>query len=148
MPVPNDTTFGPRPDGKTGITYGDVRLIKTDDEKIQYLKLRLDTFLINQVDAIVINDRTLEPKFRSPFSLMALTFLASVDKKHYGRQMTLTFKIIFSLTFVFAFNALFGQSGLKIKFFNKTDHDITDLTLSKTIWRIMNLKQSVIFYCR
>jgi hypothetical protein len=42
--------------------------------------------------------------------------------------MTLTFKILFSLTFVFVFDAAFGQSDLKIKFFNKTGYDITDLT--------------------
>jgi hypothetical protein len=42
--------------------------------------------------------------------------------------MTLTFKIILSLTLAFVFSSAFGQSGLKIKFFNKTGHDISDLT--------------------
>lgn len=75
MPIPNDTMFGPRPD-TTGITYGEVRQIQGDNKKIQYLKLRLDTFLVNQIDAISLRNDIGHPNIWSPFPLMAMTLLA------------------------------------------------------------------------
>lgn len=74
MAVPDKTMFGPRPD-TTGITYGEVRQIKDDDTKIQFLKLRLDAFLISQIDKISLRDNTGHPNIWSPFPLLAMTFL-------------------------------------------------------------------------
>jgi hypothetical protein len=75
MPVPDQTMFGPRPD-TTGITYGEVRQISDDATKIQYLKLRLDTFLISQIDKISLRQESGHPNIWSPFPLLAITFLA------------------------------------------------------------------------
>jgi len=62
MAIPDTTYFGP-----DNITFGDVRIAKSPLEKIEFLKKRLDSFFIYQIDAL---DR------RSPFPLEIMCCIA------------------------------------------------------------------------
>jgi len=75
MPIPDNTTFGSREDG-SGITYGEVRKIIDPNRQIQILKLRLDTFLINQINELTLKDEKNNFKVWSPFPLSILTLLS------------------------------------------------------------------------
>ena len=66
MPIPDNTTFGSMEDG-SGITYGQVRKIIDPNRQIQLLKLRLDTFLINQINELTLKDEKKISKFGALF---------------------------------------------------------------------------------
>ncbi|KAB2879245.1 hypothetical protein F9K33_09750 [bacterium] len=54
MIVPDETIFGANDIGE-GITYGQVRRILDDKERIHFLRLRLNTFFINQTQPLQIS---------------------------------------------------------------------------------------------
>lgn len=76
MPIPDNVYFGERPDGGGGISYGEVRLLISDQEKIAMLKSRIDAILINQIDELTIQGSKEGYIVWSPFPLVVLTCLA------------------------------------------------------------------------
>jgi len=73
MPIPNKTTFGPTLDDfNTGISFEEIRKLTDDNDKIRYLKRRLECFLLKQVDEFA--DRS---KAYSPFPLTIITCVAA-----------------------------------------------------------------------
>ena len=74
MGVPDETYFGKGLDGK-GISYGQVRKISNDQDKLTLTKNRLDVLFIEQNNRIAERDEKFNPKIWSPFSLCILTLL-------------------------------------------------------------------------
>lgn len=70
MPIPDKTIFGGHLTENRGISFGEIRQITDEDLKLKYLKKRLETFLIQQVNPI--GDRIVY----SPFPLTILTCVA------------------------------------------------------------------------
>ena len=58
-------------DFKTGISFGEIRKLSDDQDRLLYLKRRLECFLLNQVDEFA--DRS---KSYSPFPLTVMTCVA------------------------------------------------------------------------
>jgi len=71
MPIPDKTIFGPHLTEPRSVDFGEVRQIHDNDLKLKYLKLRLETYLIGQINPI--SDRN---KVYSPFPLTVLTCIA------------------------------------------------------------------------
>ncbi len=70
MPIPDFVTFGPDEDDNK-ISYGDFRQIADEKEKIKFLKLRLDSWLINQIGEL--GGKGKSRKVYSPFPLALLS---------------------------------------------------------------------------
>lgn len=68
MPIPDKTIFGPHLTEPRGIEFGEVRLVTDLDEKLKYLKLRLEGFLTSQIDNA--------SKTYCPFPLTVMTCIA------------------------------------------------------------------------
>ena len=71
MPIPDDTIFSNHLIESRGVKYGEIRKIREPDIKLQYLKKRIESFLIEQVNPI--GDKIIY----SPFPLTILTCIAS-----------------------------------------------------------------------
>ena len=71
MPIPDKTIFGKHLSEDRGIRYEEIRQIFDPNIQLQYLKKRLETFLIEQINPI--GDR----QIYSPFPLTVLTCIAS-----------------------------------------------------------------------
>jgi hypothetical protein len=71
MPIPENTIFSKHLSEDRGICYGEIRQISDPNIQLQYLKKRLETFLISQINPI--GDR----QIYSPFPLTVLTCIAS-----------------------------------------------------------------------
>lgn len=74
MGVPDKTYFGTGLDGSSAC-YGDARQLIDNDKKLQLLKLRLDAFLIDQVERIALRNTEGNPSIWSPFPLLIMSFL-------------------------------------------------------------------------
>ncbi len=75
MPVPDETYFGNRPEGG-GISYGEVRKLSIEQERLILLKGRLDTILIGQIKELSKLNSDGKPIVYSPFPLCVLTLLS------------------------------------------------------------------------
>ena len=73
MPIPDDTIFGPWPNG-AACSYGDVRRM-SEYERLESLKRRLDTFLIGQTQELAVDAQN-KRKVYSPFPLAVMTCVA------------------------------------------------------------------------
>lgn len=71
MPIPDKTVFGPHLTENRPVEFGEVRQITDDGLKLEYLKKRLERFLLNQINPISDRD-----KVNSPFPLAVLTCIA------------------------------------------------------------------------
>jgi hypothetical protein len=69
MPVPDETIFGDNPE-IGGITYREVRKIESDQQKLEILKSRIDSFLKKQVDNLSLLDKNEQPVIWSQFIIM------------------------------------------------------------------------------
>lgn len=70
MPIPDRTIFGGHLKENRGVSFGEIRQIIDPDLQLKYLKKRLESFLIEQVNPI--GDRIVY----SPFPLTILTCVA------------------------------------------------------------------------
>lgn len=75
MPIPDKTIFGQKPKGGI-ITYGEVRQIKNEQEKLEVLRERLNVYLLDQNHRVAMRDDNNQPKIWSPFSVCILTLLS------------------------------------------------------------------------
>jgi hypothetical protein len=71
MPIPDKTIFGPHLTENRPVEFGEVRQLVNDELKLEYLKKRLEQFLVNQINPISDRD-----KANSPFPLTVLTCIA------------------------------------------------------------------------
>jgi hypothetical protein len=71
MPIPDKTIFGGHLTEDRGISFGEVRQIPNPDIQLKYLKKRLESFLIEQVNPLG------DKKVYSPFPLTIVTCIAS-----------------------------------------------------------------------
>ncbi len=71
MPIPDKTIFGKHLTEDRGVSFGEIRKISEQAVQLQYLKKRLETFLVDQIDPIG------ERIIYSPFPLTVLTCIAS-----------------------------------------------------------------------
>ena len=83
MSVPDSTYFGEKPGGG-GISYLEVRHIHDEQQKLEILKLRIDTLLIKQVDALTVNDGKGNYQIWSPFPFV--TIYLQDHNYHKGRS--------------------------------------------------------------
>jgi len=111
MPIPNEITFCTTYSGKE-VTYGKIRVEKDENNKIDFLKYRLNDFLLSQVDKLIKG---------SPFPLSVMTCIGietlgtifiKKDKKNKSHQFVEIIKIIdpeFSKTFSKEFKKDFNK---------------------------------------
>ena len=52
MPIPDKTVFGPHLTENRPVDFGEVRQLVDDGLKLEYLKKRLERFLVNQINPI------------------------------------------------------------------------------------------------
>ncbi len=76
MPLPDKTYFGNRTDTEFGITYGEVRMVTEEQEKLILLKRRFDALLIGQINELTLFNEEGKRRVYSPFPLTILTFVA------------------------------------------------------------------------
>jgi hypothetical protein len=72
MPIADHITFCPKIEGIGEVTFGYIRQLEDDDQKLFFLKKRLEGFLIQQIDPV--SERS---QFFSPFPLTVLTCVAA-----------------------------------------------------------------------
>ncbi|WP_421800069.1 hypothetical protein [Haliscomenobacter sp.] len=71
MPIADHNSFCPIIEGIGEVTFGYIRQLEDDDQKLFFLKKRLEGFLIQQIDPV--SERS---QFFSPFPLTVLTCVA------------------------------------------------------------------------
>lgn len=72
MPIADHNFFCPKIEGIGEVTFGYIRQLEDDDQKLFFLKKRLEGFLIQQIDPV--SERS---QFFSPFPLTVLTCVAA-----------------------------------------------------------------------
>ncbi|HLY69179.1 MAG TPA: hypothetical protein VKR53_05590 [Puia sp.] len=75
MPVPDETYFGEKPGGGPA-TYGEAREIRDEQMQLQFLKSRIDSYLIRQLNELSVINPDGNYKVWCPFGLTILTFIA------------------------------------------------------------------------
>ena len=76
MKVPDNTYFGEKLGGGGGASYGEVRLVTDEQEKLLLLQSRINDLLIKQIDALTFKDSNGKLLVWSPFPLTILTLLS------------------------------------------------------------------------
>jgi len=76
VPIPGDIIFGPGLNNSPKINFREARALTNENDKLELLKLRLDTLMINQIDGISHKDEMNNLKIWSPIPLTYLTCLA------------------------------------------------------------------------
>lgn len=77
MPIPDETVFGPNVVDGQPITYGELRKITDEALQIDYLKERLDGFLLRQVAPLAARHADGKLKLWCPFPLTVLTYIGA-----------------------------------------------------------------------